>query len=324
MNFNGGVGVSDVDVNSFSSLLPQLPSDVVCCVIAEQTTAAMKNPNAFAWETYDVPEAASSDGAETETFEIRTMIAGRTGARKTWAAAPVLLDYLSLKDGLKDINQKNFDDGALLDMALEDDSDEHKYASYNILELGGGSGFLSVGLAKSLRSSSNAKIMCTDSDKHTIKNMRYNVIENNESKTIAVQKLDWSDGLGGDKFASALERTFQVKNTSHVVEEQNNSVDPVSLLTHVIGSDVHFGHQTLQPLSSIIAAIKHRNPFVQVIIMLKERSENGVAALVTEIEKKLQEGDNDGDGQCNNFTVHVRDVIESGGVSELKMKLVEC
>eukprot|EP00985_Skeletonema_marinoi_P032420 scaffold39130_cov139-Skeletonema_marinoi.AAC.3 len=295
--------------------------DEVAIFGVEQTTAAMKNTNAFTWETYDVPEAKSSDGAKTETFEIRTMIAGRTGARKTWAAAPVLLDYLSLKDGLKDINQKNFDDGALLDMALEDDTDEHKHASYNILELGGGSGFLSVGLAKSLRSS-NAKIMCTDSDKHTIKNMRYNVIENNESKTIAVQKLDWSDGLGGDKFASALERTFQVKNTSHVVEEQNNSVDPVSLLTHVIGSDVHFGYQTLQPLSSIIAAIKHRNPFVQVIIMLKERSENGVFDLVAEIEKKLQKGDNDGDGQCNNFTVHVRDV--TGGVPELKMKLVEC
>jgi len=99
----------------------------------------------------------------------------------------------------------------------------------------------------------------------------------------------------------------------------------MSLITHVIGSDVHFGHQTLQPLSSVIAAIKHRNPLVQVIIMLKERSENGVADLVAEIEKKLQgqEGNHNADSQYNKFPVHVRDVIESG-VPELKMKLVEC
>eukprot|EP00984_Skeletonema_dohrnii_P022682 scaffold11778_cov64-Skeletonema_dohrnii-CCMP3373.AAC.2 len=85
---------SDVSVTHSSSIwqnsLPSVAITIhdVCCVIAQQTTAAMKNTNAFTWETYDVPEAASSDGAETETFEIRTMIAGRTGARKTWAAAP--------------------------------------------------------------------------------------------------------------------------------------------------------------------------------------------------------------------------------------------
>mmetsp|Transcript_15971 Transcript_15971/g.26187 ORF Transcript_15971/g.26187 Transcript_15971/m.26187 type:complete len:298 (+) Transcript_15971:177-1070(+) len=297
----------------------------------------MKNTNAFTWETYAVPAAASalsalSDGPEM--FEIRTMRAGRTGARKTWSAAPVLLDYLSLKDGLKDINLKNFDDGSLLDMTLETVSDGLRtHSFYNILELGGGSGFLSVGLAKALRSSSDSatcktKIMCTDSDKNTIKNMRYNVTENNESKTIAVQKLDWSDDdIGGDTFASALERTFKAKNNTHdVVEEENSSFDPISLLTHVIGSDVHFGHQTLQPLSSIIAAIKHRNPSVQVIIMLKERSENGVGDLVSEIEKKLKERNNDEDGMCNNYAVHVRDVKESKvpEESELQMKLVEC
>lgn len=291
----------------------------------------MKNTNAFMWETYAVPDpdAASSDGSDT--FKIRTMKAGCTGARKTWSAAPVLLDYLSLKDGLKDINLKNFDDGSSLDMALEADPDGLRpHSSCNILELGGGSGFLSVGLAKSLRSSSNpgtftTKIMCTDSDKNTIKNMRFNVVENNESKTIAVQKLDWSDGdIGGDKFASALERVFGANNTARDVEEQNNSFDPMSLITHIIGSDIHFGHLTLQPLSSIIAVIKHRNPLVQVIIMLKERSENGVADLVAEIEKKLQQqkGNNE-DSRCNNFPVHVRDVVESG-VPELKMKLVEC
>ncbi len=298
----------------------------------------MKNTNEFSWETYAVPAAASSTLSDgPEMFEIRTMKAGRTGARKVWSAAPVLLDYLSLKDGLKDINLKNFDDGSLLDMTLDANSDGLRSLSCcNILELGGGSGFLSIGLAKSLRSSSDSstccktKIMCTDSDKNTIKNMRYNVTENNESKTIAVQKLDWSDdSIKGSKFAGALERTFQAqaKSTTHdVAEEQKSSFDPISLLTHVIGSDVHFGHQTLEPLSSIIAAIKHRNPTVQVILMLRERSENGVADLVSEIEKKLQEGHNYEGGRYNNHIVHVRDVKESNvpEESELKMKLVEC
>ena len=294
------------------------------------------NTDAFTWETYTVPRASSSDDDGAETFEIRTMKSGRTGARKTWAAAPVLLDYLTLKDGLKDIHLKNFDDvDSVLDMALESNSpDRLRTNSYcNILELGGGSGFVSVGLAKALRSSSDpatckTKIMCTDSDKNTIKNMRYNVIENNESKTIAVQKLDWSDDdIGGDKFASALERTFKTnKNISahdDVVEEPQSN-DVFDLLTHVIGSDVHFGHQTLQPLSSVIAAIKHRNPMVQVIIMLKERSEDGVADLVKELEQKLQEGHDDEESrQSDTFTVHARDVIESGE-PELQMKLVEC
>ena len=124
-----------------------------------------------------------------------------------------------------------------------------------------------------------------------------------------------------------LSRLYYISAHDDDVEEpQSNDVfDPISLLTHVIGSDVHFGHQTLQPLSSVIAAIKHRNPMVQVIIMLKERSEDGAADLVKEHEKKLQEGHDDEESRQSDtsFTVHVRDVIESGE-PELQMKLVEC
>ena len=102
---------------------------------------------------------------------------------------------------------------------------------------------------------------------------------------------------------------------------------PIQLLTHVIGSDVHFGIATLDPLLSIISSIKVRNPSVQVIIMLKERGSNSVAELVEQIEMKVNNemkgNDELKEYDGDEFPVHVRDVIQAG-VPDLNMKLVEC
>ena len=136
-------------------------------------------------------------------------------------------------------------------------------------------------------------------------------------------KLEWSNEVGGDKFDKALERNFRV-TTDDSISKYNS--DPVTLLTHVIASDVHYGETTLHPLSSIIASIKYRNPHVQVIMMLNERSalKDSIAELVEQIELKVLQKHEDG----YVFNIHVRDVIQSsptiGGESKLQMKLIEC
>ena len=299
--------------------------------------------------------AAAEDGGGdgcVETFSIRHMKAGRTGARKTWSAAPILLDYLTLQNGLQSLEDKNVEEaGSVLNMALntttkscdisgisQSISQSSDDKQYNILELGGGSGYVSVGLAKSVSSSpkkshsSNMKIMCTDMDRETIKNMRHNICANKETKIIAIEKLDWGSDIGGIKFAKALERKFNAVKSKSKSEEKGDDdcycPDPIKLLTHVIGSDVHFGVATLDPLSSIISSIKVRNPNVQVIIMNRERSSNSVAELVEQIELKVNQKMNGNElihhgGDGGGFTVHVRDVIQAGDPG-LNMKLVEC
>ena len=94
-----------------------------------------------------------------------------------------------------------------------------------ILELGGGSGFVSVGLAKAFEESAassttkttikeQTKILCTDMDPPTLKNMRFNVQNNKVTKMVAVEKLIWGEDIGGDKSRKALERTFKRRQQS--------------------------------------------------------------------------------------------------------------
>ena len=282
--------------------------------------------NAYSWDTYQVPQLQVEDlEAESETFKIRHLRAGRTGARKTWSAAPALLTYLTLQDGFRNLCDKNIDSDHVLDVAATSQdiipmtilSD----ARLNVLELGGGSGYVSVGLAKAFPSTAtmpssphNMKIMCTDMDRNTIKNMRHNICTNKETKTVAIETLEWGDDIGGEKFAKALERKFGRVSDSSI--PYTESPDPILLLTHVIASDVHFGENTLDPLSSIVSSLKRRNPNVQVIIMLKERNPNSVAELVEQIELKVKNSEQD-------ITVHCRDVIESG-TPDFRLKLIEC
>ena len=282
---------------------------------------ATEQSNEFIWDTH-----STCCGG---TFKIRHMKSGRTGARKTWSAAPELLRYLTLNDGLENLAKKRLVPGSILDMVALEPETELTLPSKkcNILELGGGAGYVSVGLAKAFHSSNlsnnNTKIMCSDMDRNTIKNLRHNICENKETKTVAVEKLEWSNEVGGDKFDKALERNFRV-TTDDSISKYNS--DPVTLLTHVIASDVHYGETTLHPLSSIIASIKYRNPHVQVIMMLNERSalKDSIAELVEQIELKVLQKHEDG----YVFNIHVRDVIQSsptiGGESKLQMKLIEC
>ena len=303
-----------------------------------------------------MPQAdVSNKGIERETFRIRHLKAGCTGARKTWSAAPVLLDYLVLRGGLRLLKAKRIGEGnPLFDMAPNDRatamtlSRNNERCCCNVLELGSGSGFLSVGLVKAFRRSSmsssslsspttttchrdDVKIMCTDMDRNTIKNMRHNVCENGETKVVAIKKLKWGNDVGGDIFSMALARKFEKRKEKvggradstdssllpPILPRDSDLDDPVGLLTHVNASDVHYKETTLDPLLSIVASMKLRNPNIQVSIMMKERSLNAAAEVAEGIRRKVNEN---GQGF---IIVHVRDVIQTG-VPNLKMKLVEC
>ena len=140
---------------------------------------------------------------------------GATGARKTWPAAEVLLDYLVRRGGLRSLPQKvNRNTPSDLNFTKEPSPElhihHHSSQTYDeeplrILELGGGTGYLSIGLALALNaeqeSSSKARIVCTDNDKATIKNMRFNISnqpkECKMNKMIKVSSLDWANDVGG-------------------------------------------------------------------------------------------------------------------------------
>ena len=284
-----------------------------------------------------------------ETFTIRSLKSGCTGAVKTWPVAPVLLDYLVMRNGLHPDNI-NADDAPLepLDMISESATDQeeahHTAASrskqnYNIVELGAGTGYLGIGLALALNNDGESsmtcadengasvpkvRIMCTDSDKQTIKNMRYNVHEQPKemliSKAVRVQNLAWGDDIGGVEFTNAVDSQFGSK----AKEEE----DPLRLVTHVIGSDLHFGAHTLEPLSSVIAAFKLRVPDVIVVVLIKERSPGvyaGVYALKSKIEDKVESGlddcSRDDQQVLKDFSVSVRDVLHEDVEN---MKMIEC
>ena len=295
-----------------------------------------------------------------KSFLIRSLKQGSTGAVKTWPACEVLLEYLVRRGGLRDTEEKldtttsGDSNASVLDMTtttgtsppspsssaefidpptMEDD------ATLNIVELGGGNGTLGVGLAMALNGSHteakksfqpNAKILCTDHDHRTVKNMRFNVMQQPKEckvgRAVRAESLNWGDEIGGDDFASRVEDQFGASRAT----TDNSRADPMQLVTHVVGSDIHFGHTTLDPLSSVVAAFKLRNPQINVTLLMKERNpENNpdVAELATEIEAKVSKGLKDEDDgsifgeELQDFSVSVRDVLHDEFEN---MKLLEC
>jgi hypothetical protein len=319
--------------------------------------------NKFNWTTYLVPHrwTSEADKNETEedevsppaeeTFTIRHLKQGATGAVKTWPAAEVLLEYLVRRGGLRDVCDKIVpDDGGSGDVGILDlisppstplsfENLQSELKPYNIVELGGGTGYLSVALALALNSIDSstpvrrrARLICTDNDRATIKNMRHNIarqpLNMNMNKTVRIEPLDWGSDVGGEKFSKVVTSQFQEKTKKTQLPKEERPAepeDPIRLLSHLIASDVHYGKTTLEPLSTVISAIKLRNPNVAVILLLKERSPNAVADLKEQIEAKVQCGleleEQSRKTELRGFLVSVRDVLHR----ELPdMKMVEC
>mmetsp|Transcript_6489 Transcript_6489/g.9607 ORF Transcript_6489/g.9607 Transcript_6489/m.9607 type:complete len:298 (-) Transcript_6489:38-931(-) len=295
--------------------------------------------NKFNWESYEVPHRWTEEEDKlrvpSESFTIRHLKQGATGARKTWPAAEVLLEYLVQRGGLRDVSDKiPSGDHETLDLTLPParPSFQKVEEPYNIVELGGGTGMLSAGLSLALNDvESTTRLICTDNDKPTLKNMRHNIsrqpASTNMNKTVRIEALDWGQDVGGDKFSSALRSQFRNRSTETTREtcDHEQPQDPLRLLSHLIASDVLYGTTTVDPLSSVISAVKLRNPHVIVVLLLKERSPNSVAILKQKIEAKVQQGLDMKDQPCESnlqgFQVSVRDVIHN----DLEdMKMVEC
>lgn len=339
------------------------------------------------WDGTSIVHNSESPAAQTDadqeeanhlnSFTIRHLKQGATGAVRTWPAAEVLLDYLVRRGGLlgnaNDVAARR--DSTVLDLsgppnAMQQTSDLKQLGEltashcYNVMELGAGSGYLGVGLSLAMNqeacrrfNGSSAKhvrqpfqpqvrVMCTDNDKTTIKNMRHNIASQpparNVSKAVKVESLDWgSDDIAGDKFSNAIQSFFSGMQSCGLQEE-----DPINLLTHMVASDVHYGESTLEPLSTIVSACKLRNPQIVVILLLRERSPNAVADLKSQIEEKVHSGLEDSrmrkqlslseevmlmprDRICadeqlrglEDFSVSVRDVNHKNVTN---MKMVEC
>lgn len=299
-------------------------------------TIAASQSNQYIWNEYEAPRwplgdatsdeeeeeegTSNGDNKESHSFTLRHLKQGATGAVRTWPVAEVMLDYLVRYGGLS-LPVNNSINAPALDLTLPSPSRKQLLESmqeqqdtpscYNILELGAGSGYLGIGLALSLNANAlacRARILCTDMDKNTIKNMRYNLTSRKLNKTVRVQSLAWGEeSLDQPKFLQALRTLFQTKSDA-------DDVDPISLLTHVIGSDVHYGETTLEPLSSVIAAIKLRNPQVNVSLMMKERTPDTMVQLQSRIEDKTTT-------KLPGFTVSLRDVLHEHLTT---VKLLEC
>ncbi|GFH61818.1 predicted protein [Chaetoceros tenuissimus] len=331
------------------------------------TSSEEKQVQKDLWEEEEEEKTCNSSDDEKEqnslkSFTIRHLKQGATGARKTWPAAEVLLDYLVRRGGLRSLPQKvNENTPSELNFMKEPSPELHIHHPHSsqesdkeplrILELGGGTGYLSIGLALALNAeqdrdmkddtphsknlnSSNARIVCTDNDKATIKNMKFNISnqpkECKMNKMIKVSDLDWANDVGGDKFDKELRMQFQPKtqNSSSTNEEQKDTEeeqDPLTLVSHLVASDVHYGKTTLEPLSSVIAATKLRNPQCRVTILCKERAEGQISDLKHRIEEKIQQNiddtDSDSDDDFNHFYVSVRNIVHD---EKENLKLIEC
>jgi len=345
-----------------------------------------QNSNKFLWETYETPCWSNNDiqqnaidpkedSTSNHNFTIRHLKQGGTGARKTWEASEILLNHLLCEGGpLRDDN--------------ENTSSSCDDQIYNIMELGGGAGCVAVGLATALnheacqrqrsgsQTTSNgtdtsqstgifypkARIICTDNDKATIKNLRHNIArqptDRNVSKTVRVASLGWGDNVGGLDFDRAIRDHFQKRrrkdhsvpietcvssantpNPGIVDMAAKEEIDPLRLLTHVIASDVLYGVDALEPLSSVISAIKLRNPEITIILAVRERSPNAVANLKACIEEKVLRGlelqveHSESDQQertldenflSDNFSVSVKNVTHAFEDTTMNFQMVEC
>ena len=106
----------------------------------------------------------------------------------------------------------------------------------NIVELGGGNGTLGVGLAMALNGSHteatksfqpNAKIMCTDHDHQTVKNMRFNVMQQPKEckvgRAVRAESLDWGNPENNPDVAD-LATEIEAKVSKGLEDEDDDSI----------------------------------------------------------------------------------------------------
>eukprot|EP00929_Paragymnodinium_shiwhaense_P118779 TRINITY_DN90699_c0_g1_i1.p1 TRINITY_DN90699_c0_g1~~TRINITY_DN90699_c0_g1_i1.p1 ORF type:complete len:238 (-),score=28.20 TRINITY_DN90699_c0_g1_i1:212-859(-) len=159
-------------------------------------------------------------------FQVRQLPSGHTGVT-VYKAAIDLLDYLQTLRDWQDVC---------------------------VLELGAGTGALSIGLAKL-----GARVFATDCDKATLKNMRYNVHQTGVSGRVQCLMWDWSESP-----PDAL---------------------PFDRIQYCIGSDLAYGTSATAALSQAVLAVKERAPDAICLFSLEERQAGAVGSFYSSLQE---------------------------------------
>ncbi|KAF2205291.1 hypothetical protein GQ43DRAFT_362745 [Delitschia confertaspora ATCC 74209] len=219
--------ISDELMSKLSSLLSSnLPSE-----------SASAQQKAYVTYSYSLQSANQDDHHDRAVtlLESRSVIssAGTTGLR-TWEAALVLGEFLSSKEGQDMVQGKN------------------------VLELGAGTGILSILCAKYLRVS---HVVATDGDEAVVDAIKTNIFLNGLDKDdsslpiISTAALRWGSPVNRPSF-----------------EEDYGMPVPDVLL----GADVTYDKSVIPRLVSSLSWFFELNPFLQVIICATVRNEQTV------------------------------------------------
>jgi protein-lysine N-methyltransferase EEF2KMT len=134
----------------------------------------------------------------------------------------------------------------------------------NILELGAGTGLLSILCAGPLKAH---QVIATDGDAEVVENIESNAALNSalldkgaKTKNLEAKVLDWSD-------TSALPQ---------ILQHEGNELS----LDVVLGADITYAVEALEPLVNMLSALNRKCPKVDIIISTVIRNEDTFTAFV--------------------------------------------
>jgi len=126
------------------------------------------------------------------------------------------------------------------------------WADAHVLELGAGTGLISVALAKL-----GARVYATDYEKDTLKNLRFNIHQNRVAGQVQVWHWDWA--------AAPPDQL------------------PLDKLQYCVGSDLVLGSNS-SLLCKVLKSLKASAPGMEIMLVLHEREAEAVRALEEELD----------------------------------------
>ncbi|KAI9728324.1 MAG: hypothetical protein M1834_007728 [Cirrosporium novae-zelandiae] len=227
--------ITDPEEDEISDELMSLLTNL----LAERLPSELDQAQRQSYVTYTVPKSSLNEPSNRVTIlESRNLIAtsGGTGYR-TWEAALHLANYICSSEGKKSVKGKN------------------------ILELGAGTGLLSITATKCL----GAKfVLATDGDDNTVDNIGTNIILNNFGclgiKTIEAATLKW--GMSLDQKVKGACDSYDI----------------------VLGADITYDLRIIPLLVSTLRDLFDEYPNIEVLISATVRKEETVACFVKACE----------------------------------------
>lgn len=229
-----------VDAVELSIVDPEqddISDDLAACLaqlLAQRLVSASVAAQQKSFVTYTAPSFAT-DAPEVTLLEARSLLAssGTTGLR-TWEAALLLGTYLFSSAGKYIVQNKN------------------------IIELGAGTGFLSILCAKHLEAK---YVLATDGSGDVINDLESNIFLN---------------GLEGTETINAA-----VLNWGHMLDDEIlKGADENRLYDLIIGADVTYDGQAIPALLSTLRDLADRYPKINALIAATVRNESTLRAFL--------------------------------------------